>query len=130
MEQDLADGTYVEWRGRTYRGSGGVGPDQYLIVSDTQEDPAFTPGRVTGWRRLVPTSEATWFSLSSRCRWRGETFAVMSRSDPPGQLLLAWDGDPRRAEELGLRRVDKMGWEVTVPESEVTDLEQVRTTAG
>lgn len=128
-EQRFPDGTYVEWRGRTYRGSAGVGPDQYLVFSDTHEDPEFTPGRVRGWRRLVPSSEATYVALTSRCRWRGESFAVMSRSTPPGELLLAWDGDPRRAEELGLTRVDKMGWQVTVPESEVTELEQVRSPA-
>lgn len=121
----LPDGSYVQWQGRTYRGSVS-GPDRFVVFADSQEDPEFTPGRVRGWRRLVPATEATAFELTSRCRWQGETFWVLSRSDPPGRLLLAWDGDPATATRLGLTRTDKMGWEIEVAESEVTDLEQVR----
>ena len=122
---DLPDGSYVEWRGRTDRGSVS-GPDHRVVFADSQEDPGFTPGRVRGWRRLVPVGEATAFELTSRCRWRGETFWVLSRSDPPGRLLLGWDGDPATAARLGLTRTDAMGWSVQVPGSQVTDLEQVR----
>ncbi|MEI4270315.1 hypothetical protein TEK04_01145 [Klenkia sp. LSe6-5] len=125
---DLPDGTYVEWRGRTYRGSVS-GPSQYVVFADSQEDPEFIPGMVRGWERTVPMTEATGFALASRCRWRGETFWVLSRSRQPARLLLGWDGDPRRAGEIGLTRVDKMAWEVEVPESEVTGMEQVRRAA-
>ena len=131
MEPQHPDGTYVEWQGRTYRGSSTADPATLLVFSETQEDPEFTPGRGgRGWRRLVPATEAALVQLSTRCRWQGELFWVLSRSEPTGSLLLSWTGaDPARAEELGLIRVDEFEWQVTVPESEVTDLEQVRTTA-
>jgi hypothetical protein len=131
VQPELPDGTYVEWQGRTYRGSETADPSTVLVFAETQEDPEFRPGRGgRGWRRLVSTTEATLVELTSRCRWKGEEFWVLSRSSPPGYLLLSWtQGDSARAEELGLTRTDKFAWEVTVPESEVTDLEQVRTTA-
>ncbi|MEI4270314.1 hypothetical protein TEK04_01140 [Klenkia sp. LSe6-5] len=126
---DLPDGTYVEWRGRTYRGSDTGDQTTLLVFAETQEDPEFTPGRVRGWRRTVPAAEATLVELTTRCRWQGEVFWVVGRSDPPGRLQLSWTGrDESRAEQLGLTRVDKFGWETVVPEAEVDGLEQVRRT--
>lgn len=55
---------------------------------------------------------------------------MLSQSEPPGLLLLSWTRqDETRAAQLGLTRVDRSSWQVTVPESEVTDLAQVRSPA-
>ena len=123
----LPDGSYVEWQGRTYRGSIVMDPPRSVrIFSPTQDDPEFTPTRTGGWSRVLPEEQVTQFQLRTHCRWRGEPFSV-ARRDPDGTLTLGWLGrDAGRAEELGLTTVDRLSWGTTVPESEVTDLQQVR----
>jgi hypothetical protein len=125
-EQILPDGTYLIWRGRTYRGSLAPTPGEAVLFATEQEDEQFTPTRAGRWRRTVPLTEVELFELTTRCRWKGEIFSVGARN-PDGLLLLGWSGgNQRRAEELGLTRVDKYTWETAVPESEVTDLRQER----
>ena len=125
LPDQLPDGTYAEWQGRTWRASTGPA-GTVLVFADRQEDPQFTPTPAGGWRRPVPSSEATVFRLTTHGRWRDEDFVVEGRS-PDGRLDLAWTGtDSRRATELGLTQVDRASWSTVAPESEVTDLRQER----
>jgi len=123
----LPDGTYVTWRGRTYRGGMVFDPPRSVVVySDTAEDESFAPGLVTGFQRVVPDSEVTMFELRTTCRWRGAPFQVVRR-DPEGRLVLLYlGGSSTVAQELGLFEQERTMFGTVLPESEVTDLVQRR----
>ncbi|PZA19733.1 hypothetical protein DMO24_19175 [Modestobacter versicolor] len=123
----LPDGSWVEWKGRVYKGSIVVDPPASVrVFAPTPEDDQFTRSRSGGWTRVLPETEVVQFQLRTYCRWQGERFAVADRT-PDGRLSLVWTGrDAGRAAQLGLQLLDKYTWGTTVPASEVTDLAQER----
>ena len=127
QDDQLPDGSWVEWQGQVFRGA--TDPDDpasVLVFAATQLGDLFTRTLGGGWARSVTATEVRRFSLQTYGRWRGERFQVVDRS-PEGLLGLIWTGrDQSRAEELGLGRMDQYTWGTTAPETEVTDLEQVR----
>ena len=131
QDDRLPDGSWMTWQGRHFRGATDPDdPTSALVLAPTQLDDRFTPTPSGGWARRLPVTEVRRFDLQTYCRWRGELFEVADRS-PDGLLALVWTGRSRpRAEELGLGRMDEHTWGTTVPEAEVTHLQQERRDLG
>jgi hypothetical protein len=121
------DGRYVTWQGGTYRGGPTTKPPRSVVICATEPvDELFEPTR-GGYRRVVPEAEATVFTLTTTCRWRGALFQVTGRG-PDGRVDLLYLGHSQpEAEALGLRRADRDVYGISVPESELNDLVQTRT---
>jgi hypothetical protein len=120
------DGRYVTWQGRVYEGSVD-GPRTVVLLSD-QAEPGFTVDPLTGgYIRTVPSDEAQIWFLRTTCRWRGAPFVVMASVGD--ELVLRYTGgSSQEVQELGLTELERGVYQTTVPASEVTELQQVRTT--
>jgi len=125
--ESLPDGRYVVWQGRTYRGDLKTKPPRSVVIySETQEDETFTPGRVQGYRKVLPDSEVTMFELYTTARWKGAPFSVR-RPYPDDRVLLYFLGtSEQEARALGLTSSEPTVYTTSVPESELTDVVQHR----
>lgn len=125
--QPLPDGKHLIWQGRVYRGSS-QGRDQVVLLTPTAE-PGFEPRAVGGgFRRTVPRSEVQVVRVETRASWRGEPFVVTASTAEELTLRYVGNSAPR-ARALGMTELERGVFQTTVPRSEVTDVEQVRSSS-
>ncbi len=124
----LPDGQYARWQERTWEASPVATPrGSVTLFSPTQADPEFRETPTERWARVLPQTDVELFRLATYCRWKGARFRVEGRT-ADGRLQLGYLGRSEdEATALGLTKAQPGVFVTTVPESEVTDLEQVRT---
>lgn len=120
----LPDGTYLEFRGRRYRGSIRPGGQTVELVSSSPEEGFVPRNPGGGWRREVPRADVVRVTLTTACTWRDQPFQVLARQGD--QWVLRHRGGSRTARELGLTEVDRGVFNATVPTSEVSEVHQER----
>lgn len=117
------DGSYVEYRGRTYAECFS-GRDWVGVHLDTAIPDAFPDAIELGenddgpWAKLPKAAVTRRWHETVHAVWRGAEVTVISEASP-SEVVLFFVGSPKVAEDLGTVGSQFDGWTVRAPVAEV-----------